>query len=209
MFDTATIIVFLSSCLLISVSPGPFTVYVLSRSIGQGARSGMLASLGGALATLVHTVAAAFGLAALLMSSALAFDLVKYAGAAYLLYLGVRSLRSKTEAISVTTSASLTMDQVFYQSFVTGLLNPKVALFFLSYLPQFVNPKQGSAAVQIIMLGSLLNLIGTLWFIVLAAGSGWLGDWLKGNPRYLAFQKWLTGLTLVTLGVNAALSKRE
>lgn len=158
---------------------------------------------------MIHSLAAAFGLATLMMTSALAFDVVKYTGAAYLIYLGIRTLLSDKGEMPPVSAPQLTLGRIFWQGFVTGLLNPKVAIFFLAYLPQFVNPENGSTVSQIIFLGAIFNLIGTIWFISLAAFAGRFGDWMRSNPRYLALQKWISGLTFVSLGVNAALAKRE
>jgi|FLYN01.1.fsa_nt_gi threonine/homoserine/homoserine lactone efflux protein len=205
----ATVYAFALSSLIITIAPGPFTIYLLSRSIGQGSQAGVVSTLGAAVATSLHSLAAAFGFAMILTTSAIAFDLVKYAGAAYLLYLGVRALVTGKEELRPINVQRLTLRRIFWQSFVTGLLNPKVAIFFLSYLPQFVRPENGSTVAQIIFLGAIFNLIGAVWFVLLATFAGQFGDWLKRNPHYLAAQKWITGLTFVSLGVNAALARRD
>ena len=206
--DAANLIVFMSATLALNLTPGPDMLYIIARSVGQGQRAGVVSALGIGAGCLAHTCAAAFGLSALLMSSAVAYDLVKYAGAVYLIYLGARMLlgKSKLEAQSELEPASLS--SVFYQGLVTNVLNPKVALFFLAFLPQFAKAGNGSIAWQIIFLGFLFNASGTLVNVVVALLGGRIGEAFKRRPAFGQAQRWLTGGVFIALGMRLAFAKR-
>src|SRR5262245_35646575 len=137
MNDPANLIVFMTATLALNLTPGPDMLYVIARSVGQGQKAGVVSALGIGAGCLAHTFAAALGLSALLMSSAVAYDVVKYAGAVYLIYLGVRALMSKSRFERQSELKPARLSDIFYQGVVTNVLNPKVALFFLAFLPQF------------------------------------------------------------------------
>src|SRR5215813_7360059 len=145
--DMTSLIVFMTATLALNLSPGPDMLYVIARSVGQGQRAGIVSALGIGGGCLAHTFAAAFGLSTLLMSSAVAYDLVKYAGAVYLVYLGARALLDKSRLQAQSRLKSDNLSSIFYQGVVTNMLNPKVALFFLAFLPQFAKGGAGSIAV--------------------------------------------------------------
>src|SRR5918912_1274602 len=154
MLDWPRLSLFVSVTLLLVFMPGPNTLYIIARSVRQGRRAGIVSSLGVQVGSLVHISAATCGLSALLLSSALAFGVVKYAGAAYLIYLGVKTLLTKEGAGPAREVKGASLSPVFYQGVVVNLLNPKTALFFLAFLPQFVDPSRGAAWTQVLLLGA-------------------------------------------------------
>src|ERR687883_148356 len=162
MLDWPRLYLFISVTLLLVFMPGPNTLYIIARSIQQGRLAGIVSSLGVQVGTLVHISAAALGLSALLLSSALAFGLVKYAGAAYLICLGVKTLLTKERAGQAREFKQASLSRVFYQGMAVNLLNPKTALFFFAFLPQFIDAGRGSVAMQVVLLGMILVFLGTL-----------------------------------------------
>jgi threonine/homoserine/homoserine lactone efflux protein len=195
---------FVSASIVFLVIPGPAVFYVVGRSIGQGRAAGLVSVLGIHVGTLIHVAAAAVGLSALLASSAAAFAVVKYMGAAYLIYLGVRKLRNE-ESLDVSQEASgIKLRSIFVQGVVVNVLNPKTALFFLAFLPQFVDPARGNVVGQILFLGILLTAMGltsdTLW----ALSAGTVAHLLRGNPRWMHTQRYVSGGMLISLGVASA-----
>ena len=145
------------------------------------------------------------GLSALLLSSALAFSVVKYAGAAYLIYLGVKTLLTKEEAEPTHEVRKATLSRVFAQGVVVNLLNPKTALFFFAFLPQFIVPARGRVALQIVLLGSVLVMLGALSDTVYALAAGSVGNWLRGNLKFLRAQRYFAGSVYIGLGALTAL----
>src|SRR5918912_1529960 len=153
MLDWPRLSLFVSVTLLLVFMPGPNTLYIIARSVRQGRRAGIVSSLGVQVGSLVHISAATCGLSALLLSSALAFGVVKYAGAAYLIFLGVKTLLTKEEATAARAVRKARLSRVFLQGVVVNLLNPKTALFFFAFLPQFIDPARGRVELPIILLG--------------------------------------------------------
>ena len=207
MFDQAAFLTFVAAALLLNITPGPDMLYVIGRSVGQGRKAGIVSALGIFTGCLVHIVAAAVGLAALLASSALAFDVVRYAGAAYLIYLGVRLL-ARRNGLETQTPERAGLRSVFWQGVVTNVLNPKVALFFLAFLPQFVDARRGSVALQILFLGMVFDTGGTLVNLAVARAGGRLGDLLQRSPRIARWQRWFTGTVFLGLGLRLAWRRR-
>lgn len=197
---------FLTAGLVLVVTPGPVVLYVVTRSIDQGRKAGMASVLGAELGNFMHVLAAALGLSAILMSSALAFDVVKYLGAAYLIYLGVRKLMAKDEEATDVIVEPESNWRIFSQGFIVAVLNPKTALFFLAFLPQFVDVSRGNVTVQILFLGTLLTLLATFTDTCYAMLAGFARRWLRGNRRFLRFQRYFTGTIYVGLGITAALA---
>ena len=206
MFELSTLIVFSVATLVFLISPGPAVIYIVARSVDQGRLAGIVSMLGINTATLVHTTAAAFGLSALLVHSALAFNVLKYFGAAYLIILGIQQLRGNDAEASRQRDESASLSRLFVQGFVVNLLNPKVALFFLAFLPQFADPMRGSVTLQIILLGLLYVLLAVVIDAGYALLAGTMGDWLRGNVRFLKARRYLAGSFLIGLGLATAVS---
>jgi threonine/homoserine/homoserine lactone efflux protein len=200
----SSLLLFVSAALVLLVIPGPAVFYVTSRSIGQGRSAGLVSALGIGVGTLVHVAAAAVGLSALLMSSAAAFGVVKYLGAAYLVYLGVQKLRSR-ESVDLSQGAPRTkLSRIFGQGIIVNILNPKTALFFFSFLPQFVDASRGSIALQILFLGTLFAVMGITSDSLWALFAGTVAQHLKRNTRWLNAQRYVSGGMLISLGVATA-----
>ena len=202
---------FAVSGLLLAITPGPDTLYIVGRTTAQGTRDGVVAALGVGAGILVHTVAAAIGISALLAASAAAFLLLKLVGAAYLVYIGLTLLWSsrRTGAASVAEPiqrASLAI--VFRQGFLSNVLNPKVALFFVAFLPQFVDVDASNPAVSLLFLGVLFNLIGTLWNVALACAAAVLTEPLRRRPAVGAWFHRSVGAFFVYIGIRLALEYR-
>jgi threonine/homoserine/homoserine lactone efflux protein len=204
--DLATLAVFALAAGVLVVIPGPNHIYIVTRGVAGGRRAGLASAFGVETGTLVHVAAAAVGLSALIASSAVAFTVVKYLGAAYLVYLGVRALLSDKPLQFDDLAPRERLRSVYLDGLVVNVLNPKVALFFLAFLPQFIDPDRGSTAGQIVVLGLLLALLGLASDIVYAVGAGALGGWLRRRPRFLRRQRYVTGSIYIALGAAAAVS---
>ncbi|GHO61199.1 RhtB family transporter [Ktedonobacter sp. SOSP1-52] len=202
----STVTLFLLAALGLLLIPGPSVLYILTRSATQGRRAG-LASVGGIeLASLAHAVAATLGLSALLLTSALAFSLVKYLGAGYLIYLGVRTLLSRQEHAQAPVPAPKSFSRLFAQGFLVQLLNPKTALFFYAFLPQFVDPTRGAVTEQILIFGVLFVLLAFCTDCLYALLGSTVGKLLTRNVRFRQAQRYVTGGVYVALGVTAAVT---
>jgi threonine/homoserine/homoserine lactone efflux protein len=204
--EPGTFLVFALSALALVLMPGPNVIYIVTRGVDQGRRAGVASALGVETATLVHVAAAAVGVSALLASSAAAFEIVRYAGAAYLAYLGIRTLLSGDGLGSADSPRPDRLARVYTEGFVVNLLNPKVALFFLAFLPQFVDPQAGPAAPQILALGTLLFTIGLTSDVVYALGAGSVGAWLRGRPALMRRRRWVTGGIYLALAAAAVVA---
>jgi threonine/homoserine/homoserine lactone efflux protein len=206
MLDSSTLFVFVAAAFTLIIIPGPAVLYIIARSIDQGRTAGVVSVLGLEIGTLFHVTAAALGLSALLVSSALAFNVVKYLGAAYLIYLGVQKLRSKETPGHLNSLGTTELSHVFRQGIIVNILNPKTALFFFAFLPQFVDPTRGSATIQILMLGLIFVAIATCSDGLYALLAGTAGHWLKGNLRFWRAQRYFAGGVYIALGVGTALA---
>ncbi len=200
----SSLLLFVSAALVLLAIPGPAVFYVTSHSIGHGRSAGLVSALGIGVGTLFHVVAATLGLSALLMSSALAFSAVKYLGAAYLIYLGMQKLRREDSFAASGESARTKLSHVFGQGVVVNVLNPKTALFFFAFLPQFVDASRGRVAGQIMFLGLLFAVMGVLSDSVWALFAGALAHALKRNTRWTRTQRYVSGGMLISLGVATA-----
>ena len=202
--DSHTVLLFAVAAAALVSAPGPATLYIVTRSLDGGRRAGMASVLGINTGALVHIGAAALGLSALLASSALAFNAVKYAGAAYLVYLGVRKLLSK-ERVSIEGQVEpQTLARTFYQGIVVNVLNPKAALFFFAFLPQFVDVNAPGAALQILFLGAVFIAIAFIGDSTYALLAGAVRGLLKRSEAFSKTQKYLTGGIYILLGLGAA-----
>ena len=204
--DPSRLALFVGASLLLLVVPGPAVLYVVTQSVSRGRRAG-LASVGGiTTGTLVHIVAATIGLSALLASSALAFDVVKYLGAAYLIVIGLRRLAGLDHSERDERPAARSHARLFGQGIVVNVLNPKTALFFLAFPPQFIDPSRGAAWTQILALGLLFAALGFLSDGTWALVAGTLGERLRRSTRFPRIQRYVSGSIFVGLGTVAALS---
>ena len=181
----SSLILFVTGAVIILVIPGPAVMYVVSRSIGHGRAAGLISVLGIVVGTFFHVVAATLGLSALLASSALAFQVVKYVGAAYLVYLGIRTLRRSDAEFVNAANGETRLLHIFGHGVLVNLLNPKTALFFLAFLPQFVDPSRGHATLQIFELGVLFAMMGWLSDSVWALAEGTVAAWFRTGVSFM------------------------
>jgi threonine/homoserine/homoserine lactone efflux protein len=197
---------FVVAALVLLLTPGPAVLYIVTRSVEQGRVAGLVSALGVQAGTLVHVAAAALGLSALLVSSALAFNVVKYLGALYLIYLGARKLLGWDQAAEGRVLAPHTLRRLFSQGIIVNVLNPKAALFFLAFLPQFVDVSKGAVGFQILVLGLIFMTLGVVSDGLYALAAGTAGAWLKREARLLRAERYVGGSVFVGLGVTAALT---
>lgn len=209
--DVSTLTVFIPATIALIIAPGPDTVYVLTRSLQRGRRAGVAAAFGVAAGVLIHTTAAILGLSALLRTSALAYTLIKYLGVAYLLYLGIEILRDR-ERLTIDvqrgqTDPSAESSDSFVRGLLIDVLNPKIALFFLAFLPQFVDPG-ANATVQITGLGLVYMILGASYFTGVAVLSSTIRAVLSTHPRITDAIRWAAGVTIIGFSIELALSNR-
>ena len=199
--------VFAFASLMLNITPGNDMLFVASRSTSHGSKAGIISALGVAAGCLVHLLAAAAGLSAIITQSAFAFNLIKYLGAAYLVYLGAKSFFSKSNSFKpIKTDEPLHYKNIFLQGALTNVLNPKVALFFLAFLPQFINPANPHPQLQILVLGFWFDFSGTVVNVVVALLFGRLGNWFV-NSSFIKWQQKITGTILIALGIKVAFSR--
>ena len=207
--DPSRIAVFVLAALALLVVPGPAVLYVVTRSIQQGRRAGITSVLGIHVGTLVHIAAATAGLSALILSSAVAFTAVKVAGAVYLVGLGLGTIFARRAEPDVALGGEQALRRVFAQGIVVNVLNPKTALFFLAFLPQFVDPNASHPALQVALLGLVFALLGLVTDSIWALVAGSAGGVLRRSTRYVKVQRYVTGSVYVGLGVATALVGRN
>lgn len=204
--DVSTLMIFIAATLALLLVPGPAVLYIIARGVDQGRMAGLASAVGIATGSLFHVVAAALGLSAILASSALAFSIVKYLGAAYLIFLGIRTLMTRPDMAEPIARRPRTRRELFTQGVVVQVLNPKIALFFLAFLPQFVDPARGNVTLQTLFFGVLLMLMGLCTDSLYALVSGSAGDWLKRQPAFASAQRYVAGVVFIGLGVTTALT---
>ena len=208
--DTSLLIAFAIAALAVILSPGPDTLYVLSRSVGEGRLSGIVAALGISAGLCVHVGAAALGLSQLFDYAPVAYDVVRWAGVAYLLYLAWRAFTGDTAPLSVSAGTEQKrLRRAFSEAALTNLLNPKIIVFFIAFLPQFANPARGQVALQIVLLGGIFIVAGFIWLGGLALAFGYFGDWLKRSVRFWRWQRWIMGTSLGGIALWLALPARR
>jgi threonine/homoserine/homoserine lactone efflux protein len=210
--DAPTYALFVAAALALLLVPGPAVIYVVARSVSGGRLTGLISVLGVELGTLLHAVFAAAGLSAIVASSAAAFSVVKWLGAAYLIYLGLRQIfgRGDGEEEAPSPEGNESRFRVFYQSVLVQVLNPKVALFFLAFLPQFVDPSRGAAWTQVAILGATLAFLGLFTDGLYALLGGTAGGWIRkrgGGLRRAG--RYVTGGIYIALGAVAAISGKD
>ena len=199
---------FLAASLVVIVAPGPDNILVLTRGITLGRGAGLVSAAGASLGLVVHSFFAAVGLSALLASSAVAFAVVKYVGAAYLIYLGIKALLDR-DAFVFSDGAPVGLRSVFAQAMISNVANPKIAVFFLAFLPQFAEPGGGSVALRLLALGLTFALSTWVIFSATALFPSVLGGWLRTRPSFANTLRWLTGSVLIGLGLRLALPERR
>lgn len=202
--DSHHLLIFLGAATLLAVAPGPGMLYVLARTLAGGRREGLLSSFGTFVGGLVHVAAAATGLSLILATSAIAFAVVKYAGAAYLAYLGIRMILSAREELPIELPSR--RKNPFWQGIATEVLNPKTAIFFLAFIPQFVNRSGGSVFWQFIMLGTISVSLNTVCDVIVTLCASPIGARLRSSAVLRRRQRTATGVTLIGLGAYVAIS---
>lgn len=202
-----TMAIFLVSALLLVMTPGPNTLYIVSRSIHQGAAAGIVSCAGVLAGTLVHVAVAALGLTALLLASATTLGIIQYGGAMVLITLGILTLAGSEGSVEpIDSAAHRSLGRVFVQGWLINVLNPKTALFFAAFLPQFIDAGRGSVALQIAVLGGLLALLGTVNDLVYALVGGRCGRWLRDRLRVRSGHRYLAGGVYIGIGLVTALT---
>lgn len=197
---------FLLAAILLNLTPGNDTIYILSRTIAQGRKAGIFSVLGISTGSLVHTVLAAVGLSVIIAQSPLLFMIIKYAGAAYLFYIGIKMILSKS-IINLARPEPENYKKIYWQALLTNVLNPKVALFFISFLPQFIDPTFSSHYLSFIILGISFTVTGTIWCLALAFFASYISISFTRNSRTSGHITKACGLVLVGLGIRVALTK--
>ncbi|HEY7897744.1 MAG TPA: LysE family translocator [Gemmatimonadaceae bacterium] len=203
-----SLLLFMAAGLALNITPGPDMLYVAARSTSEGRAAGIVSSLGIATGTLFHITAVALGLSALLAAVPIAYTTVRIAGASYLVYLGVRALASRS-ANGPRSIERAPLGAIFRQGMLTNMLNPKVALFFLAFLPQFVDPSRGSAAMQIVILGLIFDTSGTVVNTIVALATSGAANRVRVNSRLGEILHKFTGVVFIGLGVRIAYASRR
>ncbi|SRR5579872_2663265 len=212
MFDSTRVVLFLTAALLLAIAPGPGMLYVLARSLAGGKREGVLSALGTFLGGMVHVFAAALGISIILAKSAIAFSAVKYVGAAYLCFLGVRMIieaRKENGTVDTVSGSVAPVRNPLWQGVATEVLNPKTALFFLSFIPQFVNRGAGHVFLQFLALGTISVVMNTTADLIVIAMAGPLGNRIRSSATFRRRQRTVTGAIMIGLGSYLALSESK
>ncbi|MDB5199397.1 MAG: LysE family translocator [Chitinophagaceae bacterium] len=198
---------FLLAGILLNITPGNDTIYILSRTIAQGRKAGIMSVLGIGTGSLVHTFFAATGLSVIIAQSPVLFNVIKYAGAAYLFYIGIRMIFSKSSIVKLNRPEDEKYKKIYWQAVLTNVLNPKVALFFISFLPQFIDPTYSNHYLSFIILGLSFTATGTLWCLLLALFASFISAALIKNNKAGNYLAKICGFVLIGLGIKVALVK--
>ena len=210
MFGIHDLLLFIISGLLLNILPGPDSLLIITRSAAQGWRAGVAAALGIGTGTMVHVLAGAIGLSAILATSATAFSVVKYIGAAYIIWMAIGLLRSKRViAAQAVAAPPVPLRTIYAQGLLTNVLNPKVAVFFLAFMPQFIDAAAPNTALAFVLLGCIFNLNGMLWCTTLALCTAFASARIKPNSRLTLWLNRVTGGLFIWLGIKLALSKQS
>ncbi len=208
MIPVDVVIVFLGASFALGLAPGPDNIFVLTQSALSGRLAGVVVTLGLCTGLLLHTTAVAFGVAAIFQASALAFNVLKIVGAAYLLYLAWQAFRASASDLSAGNNGGISLWRLYGRGIVMNVTNPKVAIFFLAFLPQFADPARGSLTLQLFLFGCLFILVTLLVFLSLASGAGMLGGWLRRSTRAQIALNRLAGVVFVGLAIRLATTER-
>ena len=206
MIESSQLYFFIGASLALLLVPGPAVLYITARSANQGRLAGLVSVLAIETANFTQAIAATLGLSAILLSSALAFDVVKYLGAAYLIYLGIRKLLVSEEGIENGEVKPESLSRIYWQGLVVNLLNPKTALFFFAFLPQFVDPHKGNVTTQTLLLGALFVGMAIITDSLYALLASSLADKLRGSRHFQKGQRYFAGLVYVGLAITTALT---
>jgi threonine/homoserine/homoserine lactone efflux protein len=201
-----TLLAFAAAALALVVIPGPNLIYIITRGIQQGRRAAVVSSLGVQAGMVVHILLATFGLSALVARSPVLYDVIRYAGAGYLIWIGVAHLRKRHVAVEAAALRPVSTRRLFLHGFAINMLNPKVILFVLALLPQFVDPARGSTAPQMLVLGAVFIVVALVSDTTYALASGSLGAWLKGHPESARHRDRASGIVYLALGLLVALT---
>jgi threonine/homoserine/homoserine lactone efflux protein len=208
MIDLATLTAYVLIVLGFVFIPGPATLLTVARATASGSRVGIATGAGIAVGDLVHTITAIIGISAVIAASATLFSAIKYLGAAYLLYLGIRALIEKAPVELASGVPAISAGAAFRQGLLTEVLNPKTALFFLAFLPQFVRPENGAVSLQMAILGGIFIVLGLVSTVAFALGAGRLGQFLRRHPAVLKWQGKVVGGIYCALGIRLAMQQR-
>jgi threonine/homoserine/homoserine lactone efflux protein len=200
------LVFFFTAAAILIVIPGPAVLYIVARSMDQGRNAGLTSAAGIATGGLVHVMAASLGLSALIVSSALAYSAIKYVGAAYLFYLGIKKFREQPIDADMKHAEPIPLRRVFSQGALVNILNPKTAIFFFAFLPQFVDPAHGSVALQFLTLGLIFTVMGFFSDSMWALTAGSAANWLRGHGGFLRNQRYVAGTVYMGLGLATAIT---
>ena len=209
MIEPAKFALFITVSWALIIAPGPDMLYVITRGMTHGRGAGMLSAIGVICGILVHTTAAALGLTLIFQTSATAFLIVKYLGALYLIYLGIKTLKDRSSLTLSSDHKPRQLRVLFGQGVLSNVTNPKVALFFLAFLPQFVHPEHGQVPVQMIVLGLIFAFFGVIYLSVIGYSAGHVGAWIAQHPRSLKPLRWATGGIFLGLGLRLAFTEHR
>lgn len=210
MFGIINFEAFLIAGLILNLTPGADTMYILGRSIAQGKKAGVLSALGISTGAIFHIIFATLGLSIILAKSAMAFEIVKYLGAGYLVFLGLKTILKKADGKFELNKENTTVNykKIYFSGIMTNILNPKVALFFLAFLPQFIDPNYVQSSLPFLILGITFLLTGTIWCLILALFASKLSDRIRKNYKIKIWLDKITGGVFVALGIKLALMKK-
>jgi threonine/homoserine/homoserine lactone efflux protein len=210
MFGILNFEAFIVAGVLLNLTPGADTMYILGRSIAYGKQAGIISALAISTGSLIHTVLAAMGLSVLLAESQLTFNIVKYIGAAYLIYLGIKMMIHTSHKIiqPITTGLFQSNRKIYFYGILTNVLNPKVALFYLAFLPQFIDPEYSNHLISFLVLGLTFTLTGTIWCLFLALFSSGVSERIRTNDHIKNWLHKITGLIFISLGLKLAFSEK-
>lgn len=208
MIEPAQFALFIGVSWVLILAPGPDMFYVITRGISHGRRAGIVSAFGVICGILIHTMAAALGMALIFQTSVIAFQIVKYLGALYLIYLGVKSWLGKSSFDLQPATERVSSQALFWQGMLSNVLNPKIAIFFLSFLPQFIDKGNSNISLQMVVLGFTFALFGLCFLTFVGYFAGSIGAWLSRKPQYTKTFRWITGSILISLGSHLALAEQ-
>ena len=209
MLELTNIYLFIAASFLLCLAPGPDNIYVLTQGMTKSKKAAIITTFGLCTGLIIHTSAAALGISVIFQTSQMAFNIVKYAGAAYLLYIAYQAFKYRNEPLDLSVqNSSSELKKLFFKGFIMNILNPKVSIFFLAFLPQFVNTQAGNVPIQMITLGIIFMIMTVIVFSSIGIAANLLSSKLQKNPSIVKVMNILTSTILVALGIKLALSSR-